>query len=310
MLRIRMVEEKIASQYPKQEMRCPVHLCIGQEAVAAGIGLNLHKNDVVFSTHRSHGHYLAKGGSLKRMIAEIYGKEDGCTMGRGGSQHLVDLSVNFIGATPIVAGTIPLAVGAAMAIQMQNKNNIAVSFFGDGACEEGVFHESLNFAALKRFPVLFVCENNYYSTLTPISLRQPKREIFLLAKSYGIVSLQEDGNDVEKIYLLAKKALRLIKSGKGPVFLEFLTYRHLEHCGPSMEPVGYRPKKELDNWLSKCPVKTYERKLLNQKIMTLEEINTVRIKVEKEIKKAFTYANDSPYPEEDYSKSTQNLIYA
>ena len=185
-----MVEEKIVELYPQQEMRCPVHLSIGQEAVSVGVCANLTREDIVFSNHRSHGHYLAKGGNLKAMVHEIYGKSTGCCFGRGGSMHLLDLSINFFGSTPIVGGTIPIAVGASLASKMQQKNNITTIFHGDGAVEEGVFHESLNFASLKKLPVLFVCENNLYSVYTPLSERQPNREIYKLVEAHDIKAYQ------------------------------------------------------------------------------------------------------------------------
>ncbi|MBI4331624.1 MAG: thiamine pyrophosphate-dependent dehydrogenase E1 component subunit alpha, partial [Chloroflexi bacterium] len=173
MLRIRLVEERIAELYPEQQMRCPVHLCTGQEAIAAGVSAHLTSDDYALSNHRSHGHYLAKGGDLKAMMAEIYGRVTGCSRGKGGSMHLVDLAAGFLGATPIVGSTIPMAVGAALATVMKGEKRVTVAYFGDAAVEEGVFHESLNFAALKRLPVVFVCENNFFSVYSPLSVRQP-----------------------------------------------------------------------------------------------------------------------------------------
>lgn len=180
-LRIRRIEEAIAECYKEQEMRCPVHLSIGQEAIAAGVCALLKKTDIVFSNHRSHGHYLAKGGSLPAMIAEIYGKETGCSKGRGGSQHLIDMSAGFWGSTPIVASTVPLSVGSAFYSKLKEDKKVTVVFFGDAAMEEGVLHESLNFASLHKLPIFFVCENNLYSISTHISARQPDRKIALCA---------------------------------------------------------------------------------------------------------------------------------
>src|SRR5574341_1329612 len=207
MLRIRMVEEKIAELYPEQEMRCPVHFCIGQEAVAVGMCAALFREDYVMSGHRSHGHYLAKGGDLKAMMAELYGKVTGCSQGKGGSMHLVDLSAGFLGATPIVGSTIPISVGTALGSMMRGERRVTAIFFGDASPETGVFHESLNFAALKGLPVIFVCENNLYSTASPLSVRQPEgREIFWLAKAHGVESYQGDGNDVIEVYTMAAQA--------------------------------------------------------------------------------------------------------
>lgn len=300
-LRIRLIEEFIAQKYNQQEMRCPVHLCIGQEAIAAGVCANLEKEDVVMSNHRSHGHYLAKGGNLPKMIAELYGKKTGCARGRGGSQHLIDLSVNFYGSTPIVGGTIPVAVGVAWATAMRKQKKIVVVFMGDAAVEEGIFHESLNFAALKKLPLLFVCENNFYSITTHISDRQPKREVFNLIKGHGITSFQEDGNDVVKVYDLAQKATGLIKGGKGPIFLEFLTYRLKEHCGPNDEPPGTRPQKEIQFWKSKDPVRQMKNYLLTNSYTDKKEIDAWQKKIWKEIDYAFDFAKKSQFPQEDIS---------
>ena len=273
-----MVEEAIAAEYPKQEMRCPTHLCIGQEAIAVGVCANLQREDIVFSTHRSHGHYLAKGGNLPAMIAELYGKTTGCSRGIGGSQHLIDLSVNFWGSAPIVASTIPVAVGAALSVALKHEKRIVVSFFGDAAIEEGVFAESINFAALKKLPILFICENNMYSTNTPLRERQPDRPIYKIPQAMGIDSYYEDGNDIGKVYRLSKKVIAHIRQGKGPQFIEFATWRTREHVGPNMDPPAFRPKKELDFWKNRDPIGQFVRK---------KEISD-------EIQRAFLFAKQSP----------------
>ena len=308
MLRIRMIEEKIVDLYQEQEMRCPVHLCIGQEAVSVGVCNNLMKKDIVFSNHRAHGHYLAKGGDLKKMISEIYGKSTGCCSGRGGSMHLLDLSINFLGSTPIVGGTIPIAVGAALSIKMQGKNDISTIFLGDGATEEGIFHESINFALLKNLPVLFVCENNLYSVYTPLSERQPKREIYEMVEGHGIESYQEDGNDIIKVYNLSEKATKKIREGKGPIFLEFLTYRTFEHCGPNIDDhLGYRPKEEIERWKKLSAVERFEKYLVKNKKINSNKIKDMKTKIQKEINEAFSFAKNSSFP----TKSSLNdHIYA
>ena len=222
MLRIRMIEERIASLYPEQQMRCPVHLCIGQEAVSAAVCAALHQDDYVMSTHRSHRHSLAKGGSLKAFLAELYGKATGCTQGKGGPMHLMDLSVGFLGAAPIVSSTIPVAVGVAMASVMKGENRVTVPFFGEAATEEGVLHESLNYAQLKKLPVVFLCENNLYSVYSPMSVRQPKeREVYEIAKGHGMQSFQGDGNNVEEIYSLTSQAVERARRGKARPSLNF-----------------------------------------------------------------------------------------
>lgn len=299
LLRINLVEKAIAGEYKNQEMRCPVHLCLGQEGIAAGVCANLRKSDIVYSNHRSHGHFLAKGGSLKAMIAEFYGKATGCSKGKGGSQHLIDLSVNYFGSIPVVGETIPLAVGSAFASVYRKEKALTAVFFGDAATEEGVFAESLNFAALKNLPILFVCENNFYSIDTPMDERQPKRPIFEYAKAFKMKAFQGDGNKVQEVYALAKKAVEFIRRGKGPIFLEFLTYRYLEHCGPSPEPAGYRPKAEISKWLKKDPVTLMEKYLLKHAISDRKEIQEMVDKIQYEVQEAFEFAKKSPFPKDD-----------
>lgn len=299
MLHIRMVEEKIAELYPEQEMRCPTHLCIGQEAIAVGVCANLSRNDYALSGHRSHGHYLAKGGDLKAMLAELYGKVTGCTQGKGGSMHLVDLSAGFLGASPIVGSTIAIAAGVAFGTVMRGEQRVTVTFFGDAAAEEGVFHESLNFAALKRLPVVFICENNLSSVYSPLSVRQPEsREIFLLAKGQGIESYQGDGNDVLDVYALAERAIRKARQGGGPTFLEFKTYRWREHCGPYYDfDLGYRTEAEFEKWRRRCPVKMLSEYLLKNEILCNQDIEHMEHKLAAEIEDAVKFAKESPFPE-------------
>ena len=217
MLRIRLVEETIAQLYPEQEMRCPVHLCTGQEAIAVGVCANLNDADYVLSNHRSHGHYLAKGGKLKAMLAEIYGKASGCCQGKGGSMHLVDLSVNYLGSTPIVGGTIPIATGVAFGTLMKKGGMVTVVFLGDAAAEEGVFCESLNFAALRNLPILYVCENNFYSVYSPISVRQSnKRNNLMLAQAFGIYAKKATGTMSLWLTALQVSWLSMFARGKAP----------------------------------------------------------------------------------------------
>ncbi|MFH1903540.1 MAG: thiamine pyrophosphate-dependent dehydrogenase E1 component subunit alpha [Candidatus Omnitrophota bacterium] len=309
MLRIRMVEEKIAELYPEQEMRCPVHLCIGQEAIAVGVCANLSRDDYVFSGHRSHGHYLAKGGDLKAMMAELYGKETGCSKGKGGSMHLVDLSAGFLGATPIVGSTIPIAVGAAFGTMMRGERRVTAVFFGEAAIEEGVFHESINFAVLKKLPVVFICENNLYSVYSPLSVRQPGcREVFELALGHGVASYQGDGNDLFDVYNLAKSAVRRAQQGDSPTFLEFKTYRWREHCGPNYDnDLDYRTESEFQGWKKRCPVEKLKKHLVKESIFNAHDIEAMSEKVQKEIGEAVAFAQKSPFPEE--SRLMKN-IYA
>lgn len=289
MLLIRMTEEAIAAEYPKGDMRCPTHLCIGEEAIAAGVCVHLRRDDIVFSTHRSHGHYLAKGGNLEAMIAELYGKATGCSGGIGGSQHLIDLSVNFWGSAPIVASTIPVAVGAAFSIVMKRQKRIVVCFFGDAAVEEGVFFESVNFAVLRKLPILFVCENNFYSTNTPLRERQPKREIYKMVQALGVSrSFREDGNDVVAVSNRTKALVADMRTGIGPAFIECTTYRTLEHCGPYPDPEGFRPEKEKQLWGRRDPLVRLD--------VRPAESNALKSSIAKRIAAAFAFAKKSPFP--------------
>ncbi len=298
MLRIRLVEKKIAELYPEMEMRCPIHLCIGEEAIAVGVCANLRTEDIVMSNHRSHGHYLAKGGNLKALIAELYGRSTGCSGGRGGSMHLIDLSVNFLGSTAIVGGTIPVAVGTAFGSKLQGKDRVTVVFFGDGTMEEGVVHESLNFASLKNLPVLFICQNDLYSVYTHISDRQPPRQIHLLAKAHGMNTYQADGNDVTEVYEVTKKAIGRICKGEGPVFIEFLTYRWLEHCGPNYDnDLGYRTETEFNDWMARCPLDSFTSKMLKNGFISNNQFELMKEKIRDEINEAVLFAKSSPFPD-------------
>lgn len=307
MLRIRMVEEAVADEYQKQQMRCPTHLSIGQEAVAVGVCASLGKDDSVFSNHRSHAHYLARGGSLPAMIAELYGKASGASGGLGGSMHLIDQSVNFLGAAPIVASTIPVAVGVAFANVLQKKPGVAVAFFGDAAVEQGSAHEAFSFATLKKLPVLFICENNLYSTLTPLRERQPDRPIAQLVRGHGMNAWQQDGNDVMDVSRSAKKATMLIRSGHGPVFLEFLTYRYREHCGPGEDAPTLRPAEELARWKRKDPIARMRAYCFKHALMTPDELTRMTSKITKEIDDAFAYAKISPFP--SFHIDDDRLVY-
>lgn len=299
MLRIRMVEEKIAGLYPEQQMRCPVHLCIGQEAVAAGVCTALTHQDYIMSNHRSHGHYLAKGGDLKAMMAELYGRKTGCTNGRGGSMHLLDLDAGFLGATPIVGSTIPIATGVAMASKMRRERRVTAVFFGDAAVEEGVFHESLNFAVLKKLPVIYVCENNLYSVNSPLSVRQPPdRSIHQLACAYGMNARRADGNDVTKVYMLAAEAIERARRGQGPSFLEFSTYRWREHCGPYYDhELGFRPVEEFRHWVNRCPVAGFRATLLEDGLADEGTLGAIESEISGEIDRAVSFAQASLFPE-------------
>jgi len=298
MLNIRLVEERIAALYPEQEMRCPVHLCIGQEAAEAGSALALNKDDQAVSGHRSHGHYLAKGGSLKSMMAEIYGKATGCAGGKGGSMHLVDVDAGFLGSAPIVGSTIPIGVGAALSAQMQGTDRVVMVYLGDGAAETGVFYESLNFAALKNLAVVFVCENNLYSVYSPLDVRQPAgRTLADLARAHGIESHCADGNDVETVYEMTRDAVATARRGAGPVFLEFATYRWREHCGPNFDNhIGYRSEDEYEAWQLRDPVALYRNRLIKDGVADALELDVLADDLNADLNEAVAFAKTSPFP--------------
>ena len=295
MYRIRSVEEEIAKRYHNGKMRCPTHLSIGQEAVPAAFSLLASKKDFAVSSHRGHAHYLGKGGNLKSMIAEIYGKETGCSKGKGGSMHLIDLSVNFMGTSAIVGNSIPIGVGLGLSAKIKNTKQISFIFLGDGAVEEGVFYESINFATVKKLPVIFICENNLYSVYSPLSVRQPKnRSISKMVNAIGPKALSCDGNDVLKVYNTIEKAISNTKKGKGPFFLEFFTYRWLEHCGPNYDnDIGYRTEDEFEKWKKKEPIHRLRKKIRKQLSPNLVSIEN---QIKKEIISAFSFAEKSQFP--------------
>ena len=298
MLRIRMVEDALADLYSEQEMRCPVHLCTGQEAPPVGVSAHLARNDLVFSAHRSHGHYLAKGGDLKGMFAEIYGRVTGCARGKGGSQHLIDLACGFMGSAPILASTISVAVGTAWGIVMNGEQRVVVAYFGDGATEEGTFHEALNFAGVKKLPILLVCENNLYSVHSTKEVRQPDRPIAALAAAHGLLGLEGDGNDVEAVHSLAERAIARARSGAGGSIIELATYRWLEHCGPNEDVnLGYRSANEIDAWKQRDPLIVTRSRLHAAGILDDAREEVERKLICEEIASAVAFAKSSAYPE-------------
>jgi TPP-dependent pyruvate/acetoin dehydrogenase alpha subunit len=298
MLTIRRFEDRIASLYPEQEMKCPVHLCTGQEAIAAGVCIHLKREDFIFSTHRSHGHCIAKGMDLKSLAAELYGKSAGCSRGRGGSMHLADPEHGIPGTSAIVGGCIPLAAGAGLSSVMKGDGRVSAAFFGDGAVDEGAFHESLNFASLKKLPVVFVCENNHYATNSPRCARQPDVPIAERACGYGMPGRRVDGNDVLLVYIAAKEAVGRARSGGGPTLLEFETYRWKAHVGPDSDiESGCRPADLHERWLKKCPVDLFERYLFERSIVTKDEMDLISANIEREIDEAVEFGKKSPYPD-------------
>ncbi len=299
MMRIRAVESGIVDRYSQQRMRCPVHLSIGQEAPSAAAGEVLRPTDLAVSGHRAHAHYLAKGGGLPAMIAEIYGKASGCAGGKGGSMHLVDERVGFMGSTAIVGGTVPVGVGLALAIAQAGRDDIACVFIGDAVLETGVFFESANFAVLRKLPVLFLCENNLYSVYSSLSVRQPTgRSLTTVAAGIGLATSSGDGNDVEASYGLVAAAADRARRGEGPQFVELATYRWREHCGPLYDnDIGYRTVEEFEAWRERDPVDGFQRRLLAQGAIDKAWIEATEVALTAEVSAAFEFAEASPFPE-------------
>jgi pyruvate dehydrogenase E1 component alpha subunit len=310
MVRIRICEESFVELILNGEVRCPCHLYTGQEAIAAGICASLSKKDYVFGNHRSHGHFLAKQCSMKELVAEIYCRETGCSRGRGGSMHLIDPERGMMGAAPIVAGTIALAMGAALASSIRRDKRVSVTFFGDGATGEGVLYECLNFAALQKLPMVFVCENNLYATHMPIGECRVKNNIYKVGEPFGIESYEVDGNDVLKVYEIGKTAIEQCRKGNGPVFLECLTYRLRGHVGPDDNIQGahtdIRPGEEIKEWLHKDPIKQFEDYLLSNKLIEEQTLHNVTLEAEAEAAEAHHYAKNSPPPER---KDMANYVF-
>jgi len=301
MLTIRITEEHIAVLIEKNMIHCPCHLSIGQEAIPIGIATYLRKTDRVFGTHRAHALFLALGCSVFKLIAETLGKKDGCSKGFGGSMHLINQDNGFFGCIPIVAGTIPIAAGAALAAKFDGNQDIALSFFGDGASEEGVFHETLNLAAIQKLPIFFVCENNLYASHLDIKLRQPNQFISRFAKAHCIQHEIVDGNDVLAVENSAKNLVDYVRSESKPAFLEAITYRFRGHVGPDENiDVGLRRSaKELAAWKQRCPIKRLSEGLTKAKILTPDAYQTLVKKIENKVKEKEENALKAEYPSKE-----------
>lgn len=301
MFRIRICEESLVDAIAQGKVKTPCHLYSGQEAIAVGVCAALQNADMIFGCHRSHGHYLAKGGDMRRMIAEIYGKKDGCCSGRGGSMHLTAPEKGMMGSVPIVAGTVSLAAGAALASKIRGDDKVTVSFFGDGATGEGVVYESLNFASLNNLPIIFACENNYYSTHMPLGDCRSEDNIFKTSLPFSFTGQRVDGNDVMAVHKAAKKAVEACRKGRGPVFIEFMTYRLRGHVGPDDNIQGthtdIRPKGEIEKWKKKDPIKKFERILLKRGVVSKERLKEVEEEIESEVFQAHLFATNSPSPD-------------
>lgn len=296
MLTIRVVEQKLAQMRKNGLIGGPVHLSAGQEAIAVGISRFLRKSDRIFSGHRSHAHLLALGGDPRKLFAEVLGRNTGFTKGAGGSMHLWDADNGFLGSVPVVAGTVSLAVGAALASRLQGKSDIAVAYFGDGAMEEGVVHESMNLARQLNAPVLFVCENNLFSSHMHISQRQPLNSVVRFAEANDIYSKIIDGNNIIKVKQVAEKMIGIARDTYSPVFIEAITYRHYGHVDwrEDLDVGVNRSKKDLNLWKSRDPIERLKYSLISLNIFHASELENVRIEIEQQINQAWDMANDDP----------------
>ncbi len=294
MLEIRFFEEKVFELYGQNLVPGTIHLYAGEEAVAVGVCSVLNKGDYITSTHRGHGHCIAKGADLKRTMAEILGKETGYCKGKGGSMHIADFSIGMLGATAVVGAGLPIAVGAALSAKLRKTDQVVACFFGEGASNQGTFHESINMASAWKLPVIFVCENNLYAMGTRQSRIMNIENISDRAPSYGIPGVSVDGNDVLAVYEAAQVATERARRGEGPTLIECKTYRHKGHS--RVDPAKYRPREEVEEWLRKDPIKRLRSKLIQTDISIEAELQEIEKKVSSAIEDAVKFAVESPYP--------------
>ncbi|MGQ9529849.1 MAG: pyruvate dehydrogenase (acetyl-transferring) E1 component subunit alpha [Candidatus Bathycorpusculaceae bacterium] len=294
MVEIRFFEEKVFDLYAQNLVPGTIHLYAGEEAVAVGVCTALTKDDYVTSTHRGHGHCIAKGADLKRTMAEIFGKKTGYCKGKGGSMHIADFSIGMLGATAVVGAGIPIAVGAGLSIKIRKTSHVVACFFGEGASNQGTFHEGINMASVWRLPVIFICENNLYAMGTRQSRVMNIENVADRAVAYGIPGVVVDGNDVLAVYEATRKAVERARKGEGPTLIECKTYRHKGHS--RVDPAKYRPKEEVEEWLAKDPIKRFKERLLQTKTLKEAEIQQIEREVSAEIEEAVRFAMESPYP--------------
>lgn len=298
MVKIRLHEERTAELFAENKIPGFVHLYSGEEAVAVGVIANLRKEDFITSTHRGHGHYIAKGGAIKESMAELYGKETGCCKGKGGSMHIMDFNAGELGANGIVGGGIPHAVGAGLGIKLNGLDKVAVAFFGDGASNQQNFHEGINLAAIWKLPVVFVCENNQYAISLLYSKQQVIKSVAERGKLYGIPGVSVDGQDVLAVYEVAKEAIGRARNGEGPTLLEANTYRFRGHF--EGDPEVYRNKEEIEWWKkNKDPIKIFKKFLLEKNILSKDDFALIQKKKEEEVKEAVKFAEDSLWPNKE-----------
>ena len=297
MLTIRRFEEKAVVLFERGLIRGNVHPCIGQEAVSVGVCANLRRDDFMTSTHRGHGNCLAKGADPRLMMAELLGRATGYCKGKGGSMHIADFAGGNLGANGIVGGGFPIATGAGIGIQNRGTDQVAVCFFGDGAANQGTFHESLNLAALWRLPVLYVCENNQYALSTPLRESVGLPELSERGRAYGIPGVRVDGNDVLEVYVKVGEAVRRARAGEGPTLLDCLTYRFFGHfTGDRGHGITYRSKEEMEEWRARCPIARLRKRLLADGALTEEAATAMEAGAEATVAAAAQYGLDSPWP--------------
>mgnify|MGYP001144116691 FL=1 len=305
MLKIRLFEQRVYYLFLEGLVPGTIHLYTGQEAVAVGVCSSLRKDDFIMSTHRPHGHYIAKGGRIDRLMAELLGKEAGCCKGKGGSMHVGDFSVGMPPAVAIVGANVPIAAGMALAFKLKGTDGVAACFFGDGAVNQGMWHEGVNIAAVWQLPTIFVCENNFYAASTHVSKSILLKNIADRSNAYGIPGVVVDGNDVLAVFNAAEKAVKRARSGNGPTLIECLTYRHGGHSRG--DPGTYRPREEVEEWLKKDPIPRFKARLIEMSILTEREAADIEGEVTEEIEEAVRFAKESPLPQPE---SALKDIYA
>jgi pyruvate dehydrogenase E1 component alpha subunit len=294
MLTIRRFEEQVGELFAAGKLPGFIHLYIGEEAVATGVCANLRPDDYITSTHRGHGHLIAKGGDLRLMMAELFGKKTGYCKGKGGSMHIADLDLGILGANGIVGGGPPIAAGAALAAQYQGKGSVVACFFGDGASNQGTFHEGLNMAAIWKLPVVFVCENNHYGISLHQSKHQTVSDVADRAAAYDIPGVVVDGNDVMAVYEAGQEAVRRARAGEGPSLIECKTYRLRGHF--EGDPQIYKPKEEAETWLAKDPLPRFESRLIQMGVLTSGRARELDAGIQAKVAEAVRFAEESPYP--------------
>ena len=297
LIEVRCAEEKIGDEFGKSVIKCPCHLVIGQEAPAVGVATHIRKGDRVFGAHRSHAHFLALGGTLHQLLAEVLGKDTGCSRGMGGSMHLLDRAHNFHGSVPIVGATVPIATGAALAAKMDGAGNVAISYLGDGATEEGVFHESLNFASVFKLPAIYVVENNLFSSHLHISLRQPFDSICRYAVAHGVAWQRVDGNDTVAMARAAGSAIAVARAGGGPQLIEAVTYRWRGHVGHREDnDVGVQRKEGHTEWKKRDPISRLTTAMIAAGHLTEAQLQAIWTEYRAAVEAAWTQAVADPYP--------------